>query len=265
MSKDLTLKRTNKTERSQFGEVYIDGKFQCYSLENGDTLIPCGDYTINRRNSGVWHEKEKEKIEYDYYQGMLELDVKGRTYILIHPANKPSELEGCIATGTSIHGDNVQQSRKPYYNLYSAIIDNNINKIKIKEKTMFGLSKLVSANVIEKIGEAIDNVTTSDEERLEAKKQIKALLVEADKAAQKEVSARWHADMKHGTALSRNIRPITMLFLTMMFVIISFFDGNIGSFSVKEAYTPVYQTLLMTVYGAYFAGRSIEKVKGASK
>ena len=46
-----------------------------------------------------------------------------------------------------------------------------------------------------------------------------------------------------------------------MFVIMSMFDGNVGNFTIDEAYKPIYQTLLITVYGAYFAGRSIEKVK----
>jgi hypothetical protein len=45
----------------------------------------------------------------------------------------------------------------------------------------------------------------------------------------------------------------------------SFFDGNLGSFTISDAYKPIYQTLLLTVYGAYFAGRSIEKVKGVAK
>ena len=54
------------------------------------------------------------------------------------------------------------------------------------------------------------------------------------------------------------------IFLTVVFVVISVFDGNIGQFSISDAYVPVYQTLLMVVYSAYFAGRSIEKVKGKS-
>ena len=52
--------------------------------------------------------------------------------------------------------------------------------------------------------------------------------------------------------------------MTAVFVILSVFDGNLGEFSIGEAYVPVYQTLLMTVYAAYFAGRSIEKIKGKS-
>ena len=56
-----------------------------------------------------------------------------------------------------------------------------------------------------------------------------------------------------------------MVFLTMIFVLMSFFDGNLGGFTINDAYKPIYQTLLITVYGAYFAGRSIEKVKKVTK
>jgi peptidoglycan/LPS O-acetylase OafA/YrhL len=67
--------------------------------------------------------------------------------------------------------------------------------------------------------------------------------------------------MKSGSWLSKNVRPLTLIFLTFIFVVLSFFDGNVGGFAVSKEYIPVYQTLLMVVYGAYFAGRSIEKVK----
>ena len=63
----------------------------------------------------------------------------------------------------------------------------------------------------------------------------------------------------------KNIRPMTLIFLTICFVILSVFDGNMGEFTIGAAYVPVYQTLLMTVYAAYFAGRSIEKVKKVTK
>ena len=75
--------------------------------------------------------------------------------------------------------------------------------------------------------------------------------------------------MKHGSTLSKNIRPLTLIFLTAIFTVLSIFDGNLEiggkAFTIGEAYVPVYQTLLMTVYAAYFAGRSIEKVKEVAR
>ena len=122
---------------------------------------------------------------------------------------------------------------------------------------------LSGGDIVKDIGSVLDNLHTSGEEKAEAERKIKEILVQAEQAAQKEVSARWEADMKHGSWLSKNIRPMTLVFLTVIFVIQSFFDGNLGGFNVGEEYAPIYQILLMTVYAAYFAGRSLEKVKKA--
>ena len=128
---------------------------------------------------------------------------------------------------------------------------------------------LLGGDAIKDVGNIIDNLHTSGEEKAEAKERITQILADAEQAAQAEVSARWEADMKHGSWLSKNIRPITLVFLTLIFTILSIFDGNIQvgdrAFTIGAAYVPVYQTLLMTVYAAYFAGRSIEKLKQVAK
>jgi hypothetical protein len=126
------------------------------------------------------------------------------------------------------------------------------------------MSKLLSflgGNTIEKIGGVIDNLSTSDEERMEAKRKMKEVFMQAESQAQEQVTRRWEADMKSDNWLSKNIRPLICIFLTAMFIIISIFDGNLGEFVIAPAYIPIYQTLLITVYGAYFAGRSIEKIR----
>ena len=126
---------------------------------------------------------------------------------------------------------------------------------------MSKLLKILGGNVIEKVGGVIDNLTTTEEERLEAKRQMEEVLMQAESQAQEQVTRRWEADMKSDNWLSKNIRPLICIFLTAMFIIISIFDGNLGEFVISPAYIPIYQTLLITVYGAYFAGRSIEKIK----
>ena len=122
------------------------------------------------------------------------------------------------------------------------------------------LVDLIGGGLIEKTGELLDNLTTSKEEKLELKNKLTELYIEEEKKAQEQVTSRWEADMASDSFLAKNIRPIVLVFLTFIFVLISFFDGNVGDFKINEAYKPIYQTLLMTVYGAYFAGRSIEKV-----
>ena len=124
---------------------------------------------------------------------------------------------------------------------------------------------LLSGDTIKDVGNIIDNLHTSGEEKEEARQKITEILAKAEQAAQAQVSARWEADMKHGRWMSKNIRPMTLIFLTVCFVILSVFDGNLGEFRIGAAYVPVYQTLLMTFYAAYFAGRSIEKVKKVTK
>lgn len=121
----------------------------------------------------------------------------------------------------------------------------------------------LTGGVIGKIGDVIDKVSTTDEERLEIKKQVQKILEDADNNAQKEVSARWAVDMASDSFLSKNIRPIVLIYLTIIFSALVFTDGNIGSFQIAKEYIPIFQTLLVTVYGAYFVGRSWEKAKNS--
>ena len=126
---------------------------------------------------------------------------------------------------------------------------------------MSKLLNFLGGGVVKQVGDVIDNLSTSEEERLEAKRKMKEVLMQAESQAQEQVTRRWEADMKSDNWLSKNIRPLICICLTAFFVVLSVFDGNIGDFVIQESYIPIYQTLLITVYGAYFAGRSIEKIK----
>jgi len=126
---------------------------------------------------------------------------------------------------------------------------------------MSKLLDILGGGVIKQVGDVLDNLTTSKEEKLAAQRKIKEVLMQAEANAQEQVTRRWEADMKSDNWLSKNIRPLICIFLSIMFVVISIFDGNAGGFTIAPAYVPIYQTLLITVYGAYFAGRSIEKIK----
>ena len=133
--------------------------------------------------------------------------------------------------------------------------------LKLLYCNMSKILNILSGGLIKQVGGILDDLTTSKEEKLEARQKIEQLLVDAEQKAQEQVTRRWEADMKSDNWMSKNIRPLICVFLTCMFVIISIFDGNIGSFKISASYIPIYQTLLITVYGAYFAGRSIEKIK----
>lgn len=119
----------------------------------------------------------------------------------------------------------------------------------------------LTGGVIKSVGDVIDKLTTTEEEKLEAQRLIQEILEKADSNAQEQVTERWKADMASDSFLSKNIRPLVLIFLTVVFTILAFFDGNIGGFSVAEQYVPIFQSLLITVYGAYFVGRTWEKGK----
>jgi len=122
----------------------------------------------------------------------------------------------------------------------------------------------LTGNVIKEVGSVLDNLITSKEEKLEAKKAIEVILQQAEADAQKQVTRRWESDMKSDSFLSKNIRPMILIYLTVIFTACAFFDGNIGEFKIAKEYIPIFQTLLVTVYGAYFVGRSWEKAKSIS-
>ena len=123
------------------------------------------------------------------------------------------------------------------------------------------LIQLITGGLIKDIGGVIDSVTTTEKERLEAKHKIQQLLEKADNDAQSQVTDRWKYDMQSDSFLSKNIRPLVMVFLTAMFTLLAFTDGNVGGFKVQKDYIPIFQSLLITVYGAYFVGRTWEKNK----
>jgi len=127
------------------------------------------------------------------------------------------------------------------------------------------LFQAITGGLLKDIGKVIDNLHTSDEERLEAKQKLQELLEQADKEAQDQVTERWKYDMQSDSFLSKNIRPLVLVFLTTMFTLLAFTDGNIGGFTVQEQYVPIFQSLLITVYGAYFVGRTWEKNKKSGK
>ena len=107
----------------------------------------------------------------------------------------------------------------------------------------------------------LDTTITNKEELQQVKNELEKIVNEAEKNASIQVTDRWKSDNLSDNKLSKNIRPLSLIFVTVVFVIISFMDGNIGEFKLNESYIPVYQTLLLSIYGAYFVGRTITKIK----
>jgi len=126
------------------------------------------------------------------------------------------------------------------------------------------LNKVFSAgagDLIKNVGGVIDNLTTTKEEKLEAERKIKDMIMSYEAEMQKQVTERWKFDMNSDSWLSKNIRPLTLIFLVISTVLIIFIDAGALQFEVKSSWIDLLQLVLITVIGAYFGGRSLEKVK----
>ena len=126
------------------------------------------------------------------------------------------------------------------------------------------LSKIFSTGateLVKGVGGVLDNLTTSKEEKLEAEQKIKELVANYEVEMEKNITSRWEADLKSDSWLSKNVRPLTLVFLIVCTMLLIFIDAGAISFDVKDSYVALLQLVLITVIGAYFGGRSLEKVK----
>ncbi len=115
--------------------------------------------------------------------------------------------------------------------------------------------------LVEGVGGVIDNLHTSKEEKLAAEQKIKELIASYQSTLEKEITSRWEADMQSDSWLAKNIRPMTLAFLVISTILMIFIDAGTINFVVEEKWTDLLQIVLITVIGAYFGGRSLEKVK----
>jgi len=126
------------------------------------------------------------------------------------------------------------------------------------------LGKIFSSgatDLVKSVGGVIDNLTTSQEEKLEAERKIQEIIHSYESKMQQEVSARWKSDMESDSWLAKNVRPIILLFLVLSTMILIFIDAGFIDFHVDGTWIDLLQLILLTVIGAYFGGRSWEKVK----
>jgi len=126
------------------------------------------------------------------------------------------------------------------------------------------LSKIFSSGageLVKSVGGVLDNLTTSKEEKLEAERKIQDLIANHEVEMEKNITERWKMDMQSDSWLSKNIRPLVLVFLVVSTVLMIFIDAGAISFNVEDKWTDLLQLVLITVIGASFGGRSLEKVK----
>lgn len=104
-------------------------------------------------------------------------------------------------------------------------------------------------------------VDGSPELSAQDKLEFDRLAMEQEKAAQDNVTKRWEADMSSDVNLAKYIRPVILISLTLFYMIITVWDGLDVAFMPPENYINLLEILMLTVFGAYFAGRTIEKVR----
>jgi len=126
------------------------------------------------------------------------------------------------------------------------------------------LNKLFSggaSKLVESVGGVLDNVITTKDEKLEAKRKLKELILSHEAEMERNITDRWQSDMNSDSWLSKNVRPMILIFLVVSTVLMIFIDAGTIQFTVEEKWTDLLQLVLITVIGAYFGGRSFEKSK----
>ena len=118
-----------------------------------------------------------------------------------------------------------------------------------------------AADLVKGVGGVIDNLHTSAEEKLEAERKIKELVANYEVEMEKNITSRWQADLKSDSWLSKNVRPLVLIFLIVCTMLLIFIDAGALKFEVKSSWGDLLQLVLITVIGAYFGGRSFEKIK----
>ena len=118
-----------------------------------------------------------------------------------------------------------------------------------------------ATELVKGVGGVIDDLHTSEEEKLEAAQKIKELVSNYEVEMEKQITDRWKSDMASDSWMSKNVRPMVLIFLVVSTVLMIFIDAGVLSFNVEAKWTDLLQLVLITVIGAYFGGRSLEKVK----
>ena len=126
------------------------------------------------------------------------------------------------------------------------------------------LKKLFSSGakeLVDSVGNAIDKIHTSAEEKELVKAEVEKHILDYDYNIQKEVTKRWEADMQSDNWLAKSVRPISLLFLLLVLTVFTLVDFSFIDLEIKDSWIDLWQLLAITAFGAYFGGRSYEKIK----
>ena len=142
------------------------------------------------------------------------------------------------------------------------------NKKKFKDTKVGKFLKGKAPDILNGIGEIlpdngafgiVKNLISSDSNIEPQDKEIALKLLDQDIAEMNNISARWESDMKSDSWLSKNTRPMTLIFLTLTMTIFIILDSTV-LLEIKKGWVSLLEALLLTVYVAYFGSRGAEKI-----
>ena len=146
---------------------------------------------------------------------------------------------------------------------------------KFNETKIGAFLKTKAPTLIKKIGDLlpdkgglaiVKNLISSDTKIKAVDKEMAMKLIEQDLTEMENVSKRWSSDMKSDSWLSKNTRPLTLIYLTLASTILMILDSfHSLLFDVDTAWVELLKTLLITVYVAYFGSRGAEKITKINK
>ncbi len=117
------------------------------------------------------------------------------------------------------------------------------------------------SGIVEQVGGVVDKFVRTKEEKAQFEKEMAEILINAEADMQKNVTERWKADMGSDSWLSKNVRPLVLMFLIFNTMLLIFIDAGQIKFKVEDTWVDLLQVLLLTVIAAYFGGRTVEKTR----
>tara|TARA_R110002126_G_scaffold132079_2_gene276083 strand:+ start:3685 stop:4092 length:408 start_codon:yes stop_codon:yes gene_type:complete len=122
----------------------------------------------------------------------------------------------------------------------------------------------VAGGVAGKVADIADRFILTKEEKAAFEMEMEKIFIEAEAEVQRNVTERWRSDMTSDSWLSKNVRPLVLIFLVACTMVLIFIDAGAIDFKVEDKWVGLLEVILITVIGAYFGGRSFEKIKKSS-
>ena len=119
----------------------------------------------------------------------------------------------------------------------------------------------ILGNLLGKADKIVDEVITSQEEKMQLKNELQKIIQEQEALIEQEVTKRWESDNLQSSWLPRNIRPLVLAWLVVSTTLLIFIDAGVIEFVVEDKWVDLLQIVLITVIGAYFGSRGLEKIK----